>query len=803
MKQSSEAHYDAATVATAQSLKQSAEQLVEQDISLLSLPEVDEAVEIISTMVPAGNVPGVVLNGLARMVKRNPKKRDVQRDVNALFRGVEKVLDRATFGAFFAGPAAVIWGYQNLLKLAGKTPEDAFPDGTWQFYVDYALREDTARHTNETHGFESIINRENIRLHRVDRISAWVMSAIRTLHDYDALLENEWRERIQIKVFNDLTGNNFPRLYREWELQRPYGRASGEPSPTYAQYRREKFDDFMRDAVENAGVHHSIQKAWRAEVTRLEQQQLSAFQRQMSISSYLEATAYNEVHHTVEPKETNIGIIYNDGYYLIPTHNPDTGEIPDIQTIRSQVAAILKGVLKADAAHLTPLTTVKRSALPALIRQLPGQTQKSLEILHSAPILLNIDGFGFHYPLAQLRETERGIGSHPLTIIDTGATFIFDQSHIYFDGAWGAALAEILTQEAIHWGRKLGTEAQPAFRPYAGDIRALRFYWKDEDKQRIAKAPKTPMSSYAESRDVNLRTLMNLRKALRQRSDKLALTVNDLLVLFRAIHSVTYEPSAELLATLQSGVHDPVKKEAYSVALEAIREQGNPSILIPVDASREKPSERIFPLSFDVPLYEMSLLDLHRTAFEGLQEFELIADERTIAFQGFHQSQLAYLSSLAGYRMILNHAKEIALRGESASSGTIRLLAHLPSAMQSLLDEIPQHIDALNDIIKGREVFSNIGAVVKSSTLTRFIAAKDDNEKKTLAWGVITDANGVMSVTLRDFRPHVELLNAIGEHSLAQQITQDYLDNYTRGLNTYVLELMRITLATRETRLEL
>jgi len=803
MKQSNDAHYDEATVATANSLKHTAEQLADQNVSRLSLHEVDEAVDIVAKMVPAGNVPGVILNGLARMMKRKPPRKAVQRDINAMFRGVEKLLDRATFGAFFAGPAAVIWGYQNLLKLAGKDPDDAFPDGTWQFYVDYALREDTARHTNETHGFETILNREDIHLHRVDRISAWVMSAITTLHHYDALLENEWRERIQIKVLNDLTGDNFPRLYREWELQRPYGRASADLSPTYAEYRKAMFDEFMREAVENAGIHKSIQEAWRAEVDKLEREQLKPFQRQMTIHSYLEATMYNEVHHDLDLKETNIGIIYNDGYYLIPTHNPDTGEIPDIATIRSQVAAILMGVLKADAAHLTPLTTIKRSALPSLINQLPGQTQNSLEILNSAPILLNIDGFGFHYPLAQLRETERGVGSHPLTIIDTGATFIFDQSHIYFDGAWGAALAEILTQEAIHWGRRLGTEEQPALKPYAGEIRALRFIWKEENKKRIDKAPKTPMSSYAESRDVNLRMLMNLRKALRQRSDLLALTVNDLLVLYRAIHSVTYEPSPGLLAELHTGLDDPTKKEAYSVALDAVYERVHPAILIPVDASREKPSERIFPLSFDVPLHEMNLLELHQVAFAGLQEFEVQPTERTVAFQQYHQVQLEYLSSLAGYRMILNHAKDIALRGESASSGTIRLLAHIPRAMQSLLDEIPSRIDVLNDIIKGREVFSNIGAVVKSSTLTRFIAAKDDNEQKTLAWGVITDSNGVMSVTLRDFRPHVMQLDSIGEHHIAQKITQDYLDAYTNGLNDYILELMRITLATRETQLEI
>ncbi|KAB2864039.1 MAG: hypothetical protein F9K46_05140 [Anaerolineae bacterium] len=108
----------------------------------------------------------------------------------------------------------------------------------------------------------------------------------------------------------------------------------------------------------------------------------------------------------------------------------------------------------------------------------------------------------------------------------------------------------------------------------------------------------------------------------------------------------------------------------------------------------------------------------------------------------------------------------------------------------------------LNDLIKGREVFSNVGAVVKSSTLTRFISAKDDNDKKLLVWGMITDANGVMRLSLRDFRAHVGILQTAGFPELAQRITQDYLESYAMGLNHYVDDLRRITLTSRETRIQ-
>ena len=170
--------YHQASVATADNLKNVAQHEAVQQLSHLTLPEIEAIVNLVSQIMPAGNVPGVILNGLARLSGRKPAHDVIKRDVNLLFRGVEQVLDKAIYGAFFAGPAAVIWGYQNLLKLAGKDPEDSFPEGTWQFYVDYALREDTARHANETHGFDTVLNEYNIPLDLPDRITAWVMTAI-------------------------------------------------------------------------------------------------------------------------------------------------------------------------------------------------------------------------------------------------------------------------------------------------------------------------------------------------------------------------------------------------------------------------------------------------------------------------------------------------------------------------------------------------------------------------------------------------------------------------------------------------
>jgi hypothetical protein len=58
----------------------------------------------------------------------------------------------------------------------------------------------------------------------------------------------------------------------------------------------------------------------------------------------------------------------------------------------------------------------------------------------------------------------------------------------------------------------------------------------------------------------------------------------------------------------------------------------------------------------------------------------------------------------------------------------------------------------------------------------------------------MTNAEGVMVITLRDFRPHVGLLEKQHQTHLAQRLTQDYLDSYVHGLNTYVREVKNIAL---------
>lgn len=764
-----------------------------RELSSLSLPEIDKVVELVSRTAPAGNVPGMLLNGLARLPGRQaPPPKEIKRDLNLLFRGVEQTLDIAIYGAFFAGPAAVISAYQMILKLAGKDSESAFPNGTWQFYVDYALRDDSARHANETHGFDTTLNQHKLHLNQIDRMTAWVMAAMHTLHHYDTLLENEWRERVYTYILQEVTQElsnhaHFASLYRKWEHQRPYARGIDvQPADDYPTYRRKKFDGFIEQ--EMAELPRPIKKRWIAQVQE-RKAELEAYKAQMTILSYLEPGSYGETHQPIERPHLKIGIIYKDRYYLLPATDPQTGAPPAVTAVRQQLTDLVKHPATHPADSLIPLTRVKRAAVPKVRQRLSETTRTELKRLREAPLLLNFDQRPQTLPLAEIRAAERGVGDHPLTIFDTGKTFVFDQSHIYFDGAWGASLAEMMNNEALAWAVYLHTLPPPTGRgerPYS-----LQITFSDKEQKQITAAPQVSASVAAETTAVKLQQILLVRQLFKQRSDLLNLTVNDLLILYRALHVTHYQPSEALTLKLRKLCENSPTREAGKAALDALNEirEINPVILVPIDASLRRPRERLFPMTFEVPLADLNLTSLHEEAVAAVSALQAGQDG---AQEQFDKIQTEYLAVLAGLGQLSTSAKQVAVAGKSNSVETIKLLANFPKPLQGLLASIPDQFEVLNDMVKGREVISNVGAVVKSSTLTRFITAKDDNERKTLCWGIMTDAKGTLTITLRDFRPHVHLLTQAGEQKVAQQMTADYLTAYAHGLNHFMRELRLI-----------
>lgn len=789
------------TELTAKDLRTVAKDISSQQLSRLTLPEVEAVVQMVSKIMPAGNVPGMILSGLARLPGRRIPLQKLKQDVNALFSGVEQVLDQAVYGAFFAGPAAVLWGYQNLLRLAGKDPESAFPEGTWQFYVDYALREDTARHASETHGFDTLLNENNIYPSEADRLTAWVMASVMCLHQYYALLENEWIERVSITLLENAlqtTGKTerARRIHRDWELIRPYRREEDAGSRDYPTYRRLKFNEFLQKRLQTLPV--SAYQNWKEKLDQAIQQGLGAYQNQMSILAYLEAGVYGEVRTPFNITDAQIGIIYKDTYYLIPACEPGTNKPLDVMTARAQIASLLASTYSAPA-QLISLAKIRRSALTSLRAKLNPMLVTELDNLRFAPIIISADKRARNLPLSELRQTERGVGSHAMTIFDTGETIVFDQSHIFFDGVWGTVLSEIMTNEALAWARYLSLLPSPTQTSQA-IYTSLTLELNQADLFLVSQAPHVMQETGAENNQIDLKAFLALRKQFKQRNDLIELTINDLLILYRAIHAATYQPSQTLLNEIKQLSE---AQPELSALLHQVVEEGsriNPSILIPMDASLKSPRERVYPMNVEVPLMELNLLGLHAQTLNLLEAYESAkGDERATLLASFNHMQKIYLASLAGIGTYLSRAKDVTSQGQSTSVGAIKLLAHLPLAIQRLLDKIPERFEVLNNLIKGKEVFSNVGAVAPNSSLTRFMTAKDDNDQKQLAWSVLTDSKGLLNMNLRDFRPHVSTLIAIGRKDLAELITQNYLDAYVNGANHYIRELSQITIANRET----
>ncbi|MEE8390450.1 MAG: hypothetical protein V3S14_06590 [Anaerolineae bacterium] len=77
-------HYTEASVKTADNLRTIAHSMTLRELSRLSLPEIDAVVDVIAHVIPAGNVPGVILSGLARLAGHKPPKEVITRDVNLL-----------------------------------------------------------------------------------------------------------------------------------------------------------------------------------------------------------------------------------------------------------------------------------------------------------------------------------------------------------------------------------------------------------------------------------------------------------------------------------------------------------------------------------------------------------------------------------------------------------------------------------------------------------------------------------------------------------------------------------------------
>lgn len=829
--------------ATLASLLQIDDGMIRQ-LTRLTLPEIQAVKQEVAQVLPAGNLPAFVLSGLLKLKGRRINPDQVSRDVAALMRGVS-LIPQGLYGAFVAGPAAVLYAYQKLLQLAGKDTADAFPQGPWQFYLQFGLREDTARHANETVGFHQALPPQ---ADPVAVATAWVCAALELIFHYDELLAINWREGVMLRLLMEEMAEvsgadraSFVTVVREWYRTCPYHRPSD--GTDYTTHRQSVFQRFLQEHLNV--LPPLAQERFRKRHAARVVEELPAYQKQMTLLATLQPDTYQERKEAIPFWQVSIGFIYREHTYLLPICQQDEGGAPlcylsypddappvplgrlldgelydaathqsllvdrggrvwyrgsgrlmgsmrppSPETVYSWLASILFSPDIGAPPILDLMLTESPRPLQLQLRsKLPDSTQAELSALRRAAVIINWDCRPHELPLAYIRRGRRGIGDHALTLFCTDQSMVFDQSHIFFDGVWGLAIAEIMTDSAVQWYQRLKSSDQPA-NPKTLVFKPLELK-STPQVDAMCQSHYRPNEAAAESAEVETRHLFRLRKWLLQRGVRL--TINDLLILYRFFHAAWYQPSQTLIQA-QEAFHSRATSEEAQAAYQAIEStlarlrETNPPLLIPMDASNVSPRERVFPTTFRNPLTEIRerfvIAQDHYRAYRARPD-----TERWSAFDRARRELLTYLKA---FGELMDTLKAVTMRGESFNTATIRLLAHLPTSMQHLLDQIPQRIGVLNEIIKGNEVFSNVGRVAPGTSLTRFLSAKDDGQTKELIWAVLTEDQGQMRISLRDFRPFVPQLLALGETELADLLAQDYLDSYARGLNRFVKELSAI-----------
>lgn len=780
-----------------------------EELTRLQLQDVTELAEEVSRVVPAGNVVTMVLSQLSSIKGRRVSDQETRRMLSLLNKGMATFLDRAAYLTFFTTPALLIGGYQLLLKAAGKNPDDAFPNGTWQFYLEFGLREDSGRHACETVGFQQKLVEEKLQLSDGDVLASWIIAASWLLMSYDALVGQEWNER---RLLRELTQKlNDDHVAKVWLARRPYG-VPITSDEDYVAFRQRTFFEFIRDMLATKYRQTQVERtanAWTFGDETLVAEARRAYQEQMSILATLNPEEFNDLRIPLDLNECYVGVIYKGTYYAIPVFHR---QMPlDYMTIRALAQGIISSTVvnRKQKNNLDQLlVNIPRQNQAEVRSQLPPTTLAELERLRRVPVVLNWDTETVDVlsskkvaPLADIRrEGRRAIGDHALTIFRTKDSFVFDQSHIFFDATWGMAISEIMTNQAVRYARALDNQPPidaPGLRPSIIDLS-----FPPELPNRIKRFVDETYEISAETSTSIVAEINELRRLLKKRNEDIQITVNDFLVLYRSLFNQYYKPSRKVLDALEGLRRRDVEGAKAADDIQAMLKELSatlPAFLIPMDASAINPSDRIFPVTFRPQPPWTDIANEHESTWSLLLECQTnsIGRQGRDAWNSFYEARNRYLEMLRMFGVLMLKYKEVALSGKSFSTATLRILASVPKRLQPMFRNIPDRIDILNDMLKGTEVFSNAGKVAETSSLTRFITAKDDNRKKTLCWGIMTRADDEMVISLRDFRPQLSVLVKQNAYDVAKLITEDFLEGYAAGLEGYIRELTEIVKSSR------
>jgi hypothetical protein len=776
-------------------------------------------------------LPGLIRSGFLLLIARRVRPR-----TGSLLRKLylDNALNYLLYAVLIVIPAFFLEIFQRLRTLLTGRPRE-HPQGSWQFYLRTGLREDTAHHTNETEGYHL---KHPPAATELDDLTAWVMAVIQFLWHYEELMGVVWDEWTLLRLVDqageevEMQDNDlFHRLQRQWEVARPY---HAPLNGTYADVRWAAFKQFIQRRLD--ALPPRLRDRVLRQHAELAADERAAYIKQMSLLATVEPGRYADSKRPVLLWDARIGLIVDGTYYLIPVVDHDEQGHPAVygmdgrrtplsraggsfaapggervsvekdqvydaagglvgyldmaaaSRVKGQLRAILNAHGRGDTLDgETPpdvlLAETPRHAQRRLRALLSDDDRSTLDALARAPVIINWNDHSRDQHLSELRRVRRGVGDHALTIIRTESSFVFDQSHLFFDGTWSLAMAEVLTNTAVRWCERCMTmasaDASPA-RPLT--LKGTPAF------QREAIRSQNPPEVAAETTIFDISTIFALREELEKRNGTY-LTVNDLIVITRILHAAHYEsspPLREAIEAFKAGADTRVEQQAARAIDQSLRRGRvlNPALLIPVDASPTEPRERIFPITFRN--LTDNLVWVWDDAWDAYQEYRRYdppdSPESAVAYRDFSLKRTLLVGHLRAFSFILAANKDVAIRGESLNIAILKLLVGLPPWLQHRLKEIPERVPPLNEIIRGDEVYSNVGRVAKGSSLTRFTTAKDDGNTKALAWGVMSDDQGRMSITMRDFRPHVQPLLQAGRDDLAADLAQDYVVAYTTAL---------------------
>lgn len=782
-------------------------------------------------------LPGLIRSGFSLLFTRRVRPRG-----GSLFRKMylDNALNYLIYILLIVIPAIILEVFQRL-RTAVSGLLRTYPGGSWQFYLRTGLREDLAHHTNETEGYHQERPRAATEL---DDLTAWVMAVIQFLWNYEELMGVVWDEWTLLRLVDEAgqkveLHNNvlFHRLQRQWEVARSY---HAPLNGTYADVRWAAFKEFIQQRLD------ALPPRLRDEALRrhaeLSAEKRAAYIEQMSLLATTRPGRYADSKRPIPLWDARIGLIVGGAYYLIHVVDHDEHGLPVVygmggrrtplrwgeggfytpdgervfvkedqvydaagkpvgyldMAAASRVKGQLRAILSAHGEEEPPgdepppdvlLAETPRDEQRRLRGLLPAATRSALRELSRAPVIINWNVHPRDQHLSELRRARRGVGDHGLTIIRTESSFVFDQSHLFFDGTWSLAMAEVLTNTAVRWCERCLTMA-------AADASSVRQHMLNGTQAfyRAANRRRHPPEVSAETTIFDISNIFALRSLLERTGTYL--TVNDLLVITRILHAAHYEPSPhvrEVIEAFEAGASTRAERQAGRAIGQSLRRGRvlNPALLIPVDASPTEPHERIFPITFrNLTDNLVWVWDDAWSAYQDYRRFDPPdTPESAVAYRAFSLKRTLLVGHLRAFSYILAANKDVAIRGESLNIAILKLLVGLPPWLQSLLKEIPERSPPLNEIIRGDEVYSNVGRVAEGASLTRFMTAKDDGNTKALAWGVMSDDAGRMSITMRDFRPHVQPLLRAGRDDLVNELAQDYVVAYTTTLIGLVARL--------------